>query len=78
MNKDVVEFLLDKGADITFQTAWGETAAHYAALHGTPQALEFLIEEGCPVGKPSCKIYSFTSIVYVHSNKLTKMFHSEN
>ena len=57
MSKEVVKFLLDKGADITSQTAWGETAAHYAALYGTPQVLEFLIEQGCPVGKPRSKIY---------------------
>ena len=73
MNRDVIQFLIDQGANLKAITLWGETATHYAALHGTPAALECLIDEGCPVGKPCCKI----TILTASMNKiLTLMFGS--
>ena len=52
----MVERLLDVGVDINMRTDWGDTAAHYAALHGNHEVLKFLCEEGISVDKPmECK-----------------------
>ena len=55
-NVDTVKYLLEKGADITAKTGWGDTVAHYAALSGCAMVLEYLVELGCPVGKENGKI----------------------
>ena len=55
-NRGVVLRLLDAGVDINARTDWGDTAAHYAALHGTYEVLKLLCEEGIYVDKPKdCK-----------------------
>ena len=53
---DVLEYLLDAGADLNARTKWGDTAGHYAALFATYDALKFLIEEGVDLDKDeTCK-----------------------
>ena len=47
----VVEMLLNAGADLSGTTAWGDTAAHYAALSGTCENLQFLVEAGISISK---------------------------
>ena len=32
---EVVKLLLKSGADLNARNSWGDTAAHYAARHGT-------------------------------------------
>ncbi len=54
-NVDVIEVLLDGGAELNARTAWGDTAAHYAARWGTFDVLQFLCEEGISVQKPKRK-----------------------
>ena len=55
-NSAIVVRLLDAGVDINARTDWGDTAAHYAALHGTFEVLQLLCEEGISVNKPNeCK-----------------------
>jgi ankyrin repeat protein len=51
-NRTMITRLLDAGVDINARTDWGDTAAHYAALHGTYEALALLFEEGISVNKP--------------------------
>ena len=47
---------MDSGVDINARTDWGDTAAHYAALHGTYEVLELLCEDGIAVDKRTdCK-----------------------
>lgn len=48
---EILQLLLDAGSDLNSTTAWGDTAAHYAALSGTLANLQFLIEAGCTVSK---------------------------
>ena len=56
-SRAIVTRLLDAGADINARTESGDTAAHYAALHGTVEVLELLFEEGISVDKPrECKL----------------------
>jgi ankyrin repeat protein len=50
-NVDVVELLLDHGAELNARTEWGDTALHYAARYGTFDVLNYLCEEGISVGK---------------------------
>ena len=45
----LVELLLNAGADLNATTAWGDTAAHYAALTGTLEVLRYLIEAGVSI-----------------------------
>ena len=45
----LVELLLNAGADLNATTAWGDTAAHYAALTGTMDNLQFLVEAGISI-----------------------------
>ena len=54
-NIDVIELLLDSGAELNARTVWGDTAAHYAARYGTFDVLQFLLEEGISVQKPKSK-----------------------
>ena len=56
-NVDVIELLLDGGAELNARTAWGDTAAHYAARWGTFDVLQFLCEEGISVQKPKSKTH---------------------
>ena len=50
-NKRIIRRLLDAGVDMDMRTEWGDTAAHYAARHGTYEVLEFLCEEGISVNR---------------------------
>ena len=43
--------LLKAGADLGATTSWGDTAAHYAALQGTLDNLQYLVEAGISVSK---------------------------
>ena len=43
---DLIEFLLDSGADLNARTKWGDTVGHYAACFASYEALKFLLEEG--------------------------------
>lgn len=62
-NRAIVLRLLDAGVDINARTDWGDTAAHYAALHGTYEVLKLLCEEGISVDKSKeCKYFVFVSI----------------
>ena len=45
----ILELLLNAGADLNATTAWGDTAAHYAALTGTMENLQFLVEAGISI-----------------------------
>ena len=55
-NVDVLEYLLNAGADLNARTKWGDTAGHYAALSATYEALRFLVEEGIDLDKDkTCK-----------------------
>ena len=57
-NQDVVERILEAGADLNARTEWGDTPFHYAALHGGYEVLRFLCEEGAEIDKPiECKCY---------------------
>ena len=56
-NRAIVLRLLDAGVDINARTDWGDTAAHYAALHGTYEVLKLLCEEGISVDKPKECMY---------------------
>ena len=47
----IVELLLKAGADLNAITAWGDTAAHYAALSGTVEHLQYLVEAGITLTK---------------------------
>jgi ankyrin repeat protein len=58
---DVIELLLDNGADLGARTEWGDTAGHYAARHGTFDVLQFLCEEGVSVQKPKSVFLLLTS-----------------
>lgn len=48
---DVIEYLLDHGADINARTKWGDTTGHYAAQFASYEALKFLLEEGVDLVK---------------------------
>lgn len=48
---ELLQLLLDAGSDLNSMTAWGDTAAHYAALSGNAINLQFIIEAGCKVTK---------------------------
>ena len=50
-NVDVIEFLLDFGANLNARTKWGDTPGHYAACFASFEALKFLIEEGVDMEK---------------------------
>ena len=50
-NVDVIEFLLDFGANLNARTKWGDTPGHYAACFASFEALKFLIEEGVDMKK---------------------------
>ena len=53
---DVLEYLLNAGADLNARTKWGDTAGHYAALSATYEALRFLVEEGIDLDRDkTCK-----------------------
>ena len=66
-NRSIVRRLLDAGVDINARTDWGDTAAHYAALHGTYEVLELLCEEGINVDKRrGCKIYKYLYTYNTH------------
>ena len=47
----ILELLLKSGADLHAITAWGDTAAHYAALSGTLDSLQYLFEAGINLTK---------------------------
>src|ERR1700730_2140991 len=46
---DVVEFLLDKGADLRGQADTGETGVHWAAVEGRLAMIKLLLERGAPL-----------------------------
>ena len=50
-NVDIIEFLLDFGANLNARTKWGDTPGHYAACFASFEALKFLIEEGVDMEK---------------------------
>ena len=56
-NVDVIELLLQNGANLNTRTVWGDTAVHYAARHGTFDVLQYLCEEGITVSKPKSKFF---------------------
>ena len=48
---EICQLLLNSGAELNARTDWGDTAAHYAALSGTLDSLQYLIEQGSSVSK---------------------------
>ena len=71
-NRAIVRRLLDAGVDINARTDWGDTAAHYAALHGTYEVLELLCEEGINVDKRrGCKIYKYLYNIHMNVHMYT-------
>ena len=58
-NVDVIEYLLDSGADVNARTKWGDTAGHYAACFASYEALKFLLEEGVDLVKENIGKYFF-------------------
>ena len=47
-----IECLLAHGAELNARTEWGDTAAHYAALSGSLEVLNFLCKEEISLTKP--------------------------
>ncbi|HVX01304.1 MAG TPA: ankyrin repeat domain-containing protein [Candidatus Babeliaceae bacterium] len=45
-NSEVVDFLINNGADVTIPDKHGLTALHYAAHHGNTHAIALLLENG--------------------------------
>ena len=74
-NRAIVLRLLDAGVDINARTDWGDTAAHYAALHGTYEVLKLLCEEGISVDKSKdCKHSSFGLQLVFKKHVIIKLF----
>ena len=49
-----VRYLVDEhGAAVNLKDAWGYTPLHYAAVHGSNDLVEYLVEKGADVAAPS-------------------------
>ena len=56
---DLIEYLLDSGADLNARTKWGDAPIHYAACFSSYDAFKFLLEEGADLAKNGiCKLKS--------------------
>jgi ankyrin repeat protein len=57
-NQDVVQRILEAGADLNARTEWGDTPSHYAAQYSCYEVLRQLIDQGAEVHKPiECKCF---------------------
>ena len=55
-NQDVVERLLEAGADLNARTEWGDTPVHYAAQYSRYEVIKQLVDKGAEINKPlECK-----------------------
>ena len=50
-NAELIEYLLDSGADLNARTTWGDAAINYAAGFASCEAFRFLLEEGADLEK---------------------------
>lgn len=60
-HKDVVAFLLEKGADINARGFFGAPGLHWAAINGHRRMVEFLVEHGADL---NLRDQQFNSTVY--------------
>ena len=64
-NKEIVAFLLTKGADVEASNSWpGGTALHYAAEKGYEEIAELLIENGADIDAESASGEAETPLQY--------------
>jgi ankyrin repeat protein len=50
---DVINYLLDRGADISARDTWGSTPLHYAAADGSAKLTRYLLERGAEIDAQS-------------------------
>lgn len=46
-NREIIDLLLDRGADINALNVDGNSAAHYTGAAGSAEIMHYLIERGC-------------------------------
>ena len=67
-NVDLIEYLLDSGADLNARTKWGDAPIHYAACFTSYEAFKFLLEEGADLERNEIrklKSYMFNNLIMI-------------
>lgn len=67
-NVDLIEYLLDSGADLNARTKWGDAPIHYAACFTSYEAFKFLLEEGADLERNEIrklKSYMFSKFMMI-------------
>jgi len=67
---EIVQLLLEKGADVNAETNDGKTALMYAAAKGRTEIVQLLLEKGADV---NTKIYGTPILLWAHENGHTKI-----
>ncbi|XP_014560345.1 hypothetical protein COCVIDRAFT_34576 [Bipolaris victoriae FI3] len=52
--EEILQLLLDAGADIAATTVWGEKPLHYAAVGGNKEILRLLLDAGAEIDAKNC------------------------
>ena len=74
---DLIDYLLDSGADLNARTKWGDAPIHYAACFTSYEAFKFLLEEGADLERNEIrklKSYMFSKLIMMEFRSMTYVF----